>query len=99
MGLIGVCGIIIIYTLVLYAGFRLALDCSDRFATYLAAGITSVLGVQVMVNVGVVMGLLPTKGLTLPLISYGGSSVVVTMASIGILMNISGTQRMGRRGK
>jgi cell division protein FtsW len=99
LGLIGVCGIIIIYTVVLYAGFRLALDCSDRFATYLAAGITSVLGVQVMVNIGVVMGLLPTKGLTLPLISYGGSSVVVTMASIGILMNISGTQRTGRKGK
>ncbi|MFP3928120.1 MAG: FtsW/RodA/SpoVE family cell cycle protein, partial [Desulfobacteraceae bacterium] len=56
---------------------------------YLALGITCFLGIQVLVNMGVVMGLLPTKGLTLPLISYGGSSLIVNMVGVGMLLSIS----------
>ncbi|HTC20300.1 MAG TPA: FtsW/RodA/SpoVE family cell cycle protein, partial [bacterium] len=59
------------------------------FRGLLAAGITGLIGFQTLVNLGVVTGLLPTKGIPLPLISYGGSSMVFTLASIGILFNIS----------
>jgi cell division protein FtsW len=94
LGLIGVCGIIGIYTVIACVGFRLAMRSSDLFATYLAVGITVAIGIQVIVNIGVVLGLFPTKGLTLPFVSYGGSSLVLSMASIGILMNISRRQKM-----
>lgn len=94
LGLIGVCGIIGIYTVIICVGLRLAMRSSDLFATYLAVGITVAIGVQVIVNIGVVLGLFPTKGLTLPFVSYGGSSLILSMASIGILMNISRRQRM-----
>lgn len=95
LGLIGVCAIICIYMVIACVGFRLAMRSSDLFAVYLAVGITVAIGVQVIVNIGVVLGLCPTKGLTLPFVSYGGSSLVLSMASIGILMNISRRQRMG----
>lgn len=94
LGLIGVCVIICAYMAILCVGFRLAMKSSDTFATYLGAGITAAIGIQVVVNIGVALGLLPTKGLTLPFISYGGSSLVLSMAAIGILMNISRRQRM-----
>lgn len=97
LGLIGVCGIIGIYLVILCVGFRIALKGADPFANYLTIGITATLGVQVIVNMGVVLGLFPTKGLTLPFISYGGSSLVLSMASIGILLNISRRQRMEQR--
>jgi len=70
-------------------GIKIALDASDLYSSYLALGISSLIGLQVLINMGVVMGLLPTKGLTLPLISYGGSSLVVSLLGIGILLNIS----------
>ena len=74
-----------------YKGVKIALQAPDRHGTYLAFGLTLVIGLQAMINGAVVMGLLPTKGLPLPLISYGGSSLITTMASVGILLNISGS--------
>ncbi|MGD8366218.1 MAG: putative lipid II flippase FtsW [Desulfobacterales bacterium] len=90
LGLIGVVFILILYGLVLWQGIRIALDAPDRFGTLVAVGLTSALGLQVCVNMGVTLGLLPTKGLTLPFLSYGGTSLLFNMASIGILMNIGG---------
>ena len=70
------------------------MKAKDPFATYLAVGLVSALGLQVCVNLGVVMGLLPTKGLTLPFISYGGTSLVMNAAAVGIIMNISARERV-----
>ncbi len=92
LGLVGVCFVIGLYVMILWRGIAVAMKARDLFAIYLAIGLISVLGLQVCVNVGVVMGLLPTKGLPLPFVSYGGTSLVMNAAAIGILMNISARQ-------
>lgn len=93
LGLLGVLIIIALYTWIIIRGITIARNAPDLFATYLAAGLTIALGLQIVVNMGVTLGLLPTKGLTLPLLSYGGTSLLLNMASIGILMNISASRR------
>lgn len=70
-------------------GFYIAKKCPDRFGRLIAFGITTSLAVQTGINLGVVTGVIPVTGVTLPLVSYGGSSLVITLAEIGILMNIS----------
>ena len=95
LGLWGVIFILGIYVLILWRGIRIARNAEDTFGTYLATGIIATLTLQVCVNMGVTLGLLPTKGLTLPFLSYGGTSLLINMASIGILMNIGIKQ--GRR--
>jgi len=89
IGFIGVSALLILFAFVIIRGIKIALDAPELFGTYLALGISCMLAVQVIVNMGVVMALLPTKGLTLPFISYGGSSLVVNLVGMGILMNIS----------
>jgi len=88
-GFIGISILLILFALIVIRGIKIALNAPDLFGTYLALGISCMLAVQVMVNMGVVMALLPTKGLTLPFISYGGSSLVISLISMGILMGIS----------
>lgn len=89
VGLLGVILILLLFTLLIMRGIKVALNAPDLYSTYLALGLITMIGLQVMINMGVVMGLLPTKGLTLPFISYGGSSLVFNFLSIGILLNIS----------
>jgi len=89
IGFIGVSVLLILFAFVIIRGIKIALNAPELFGTYLALGISCMLAVQVIVNMGVVMALLPTKGLTLPFISYGGSSLVVNLIGMGILMNIS----------
>jgi cell division protein FtsW len=89
LGLVGLATIIMLFCILVMRGMKIALDAGDLYSSYLALGISSLIGLQVLVNMGVVMGLLPTKGLTLPLISYGGSSLVVNLLGIGILLSIS----------
>jgi len=89
LGLLGIIAIIILFGVLIMRGIKIALDAPDFYSTYLALGISTLIGLQVIINMGVVMGLLPTKGLTLPLLSYGGSSLVVNLLSIGILLSIS----------
>ena len=96
VGLVGVGLIIILFTVIVVRGVRIALNARDLYSTYLAFGLTCLIGLQVVVNMGVVMGLLPTKGLTLPLISYGGSSLAVNLLIIGVLLNISAQSRGAR---
>ena len=89
LGLVGIAFIILLFSILIVRGIKIALDASDLYSSYLALGITILLGLQVVINMGVVMGLLPTKGLTLPFLSYGGSSLLVNLIGIGILMSIS----------
>ncbi len=89
LGFIGVVIIIVLFMLLLVRGFRIAYLAQSQFASYLALGITLMIGLQTVINLGVVMGLLPTKGIPLPFISYGGSSLLITLMGVGILLNIS----------
>ena len=88
MGYIGVAAVLILFALLLWRGIRAALGARDVFGGYLAFGITMLFGVQVLFNVGVVLGVVPNKGITLPLVSYGGSSLVITMFLIGLILNV-----------
>ena len=87
-GLFGILMILGLYVLVLWRGIGIAISATDPFGSFLAIGLTTAIGLQVCVNMGVTLGLLPTKGLTLPFLSYGGTSLLINMASIGILMSI-----------
>ena len=89
LGLIGMAVIVILFGILVLRGIKIALDARDLYSSYLAMGLSSLLGLQVLINMGVVMGLLPTKGLTLPFISYGGSSLVISLMCVGILLSIS----------
>ena len=89
MGFIGCLGLIALFLALIYQGVKIALAQSDSFLCYTAIGITSLFAIQVMINLGVVVGLFPVTGITLPFISYGGSSLVVMMASMGLLISIA----------
>jgi cell division protein FtsW len=94
MGLIGVLIILGLYTLILWRGISIARNSQDAFGSFIAVGLTTAMGLQICVNMGVALGLLPTKGLTLPFLSYGGTSLLMNMVSVGVLMNISGVKKM-----
>ncbi len=89
LGMIGAVGVIALYGFFVIQGYRVAKKCADMYGTLLATGITVMISIQAFINMFVVTGLVPTKGLTLPLISYGGSSLLINMIAIGILMNLS----------
>jgi cell division protein FtsW len=94
-GLVGVMFIILLYAWILFKGIKIARNAPDTYGALVAVGLTATLGMQICINMGVTLGLLPTKGLTLPFLSYGGTSLLMNMAFIGILMNISAsTQRV-----
>jgi cell division protein FtsW len=89
LGLVGALGIVLLFAIFLWRGVRTALKTQDAFGRFLAVGITSMIVVQAFINISVVLGLMPTKGIPLPLVSYGGSSLLVTLACVGVLLNIS----------
>jgi cell division protein FtsW len=92
LGLFGALTVLLLYGLLIYRGMRigqLALQAKQQFQAYVAYGISLCLGLQVIISMGVNTGILPTKGLTLPLMSYGGSSMVMTIVSIALLLRIS----------
>ena len=88
-GLAGCCFLLFLYFLLLLWGLNIAYCCRDMFGSILAYGITIMIFWQIFINVGMVMGLMPVVGVPLPLVSYGGTSVITNMAGIGLLMNIS----------
>jgi len=88
-GLLGSIFIVTLFCVFLYRGIRAAVRTTDNFGRFLATGITSMVVLQAMFNISVVLGLMPTKGIPLPLISYGGTSLFVTLACVGVLLNIA----------
>jgi cell division protein FtsW len=89
LGLLGGTALIALFALLIWRGLRVGLRAPDAFGGFLALGITLMLAIQTLVNLGVVTGVLPTKGLPLPFISFGGSAMLMTMFSAGVLLNIS----------
>jgi cell division protein FtsW len=88
MGWIGIALVLLLFAILLWRGIRAALGARDVFGGYLAFGITLMLGLQLLFNVSVVLGVLPNKGITLPLVSYGGTSLVTTMFLVGLILNV-----------
>jgi cell division protein FtsW len=97
LGLLGVTALIAFYGLILWRGIRASLRASEPYGTYLGLGLTGLIAFQASVNMGVAMGLLPTKGLTLPFVSYGGSSLIVLMGAAGLLLSVSESVETARR--
>ncbi|MCP4870640.1 MAG: putative lipid II flippase FtsW [Proteobacteria bacterium] len=92
-GLVGVLLVVCLFALFVYRAVKVSIDAPDLFGRLLGVGLGLLIGMQAGINMGVVTGLLPTKGLTLPLISYGGSSLVLTMAMLGVLLNVTAQAR------
>lgn len=89
LGLVGVSFVIVAFAVLVWRGLRAATRARDLFGSYLAFGISTMFGLQALINIGVVLGSLPTKGLPLPFISYGGTSLVVSLFMAGVLANVS----------
>ncbi|MDD4334840.1 MAG: FtsW/RodA/SpoVE family cell cycle protein, partial [Desulfotomaculaceae bacterium] len=89
LGFIGATLVIMLFILFIWRGLKIAIASQDPFASLLATGITAWIGLQAFMNIGVVTGSLPVTGIPLPFISFGGTSLLFTMAAVGILLNIS----------
>ena len=89
LGFIGAFGLLALFAFLVWRGFRVTRYAHGRFEFYAALGFTLLIGIQVLINISVALCLLPTKGLPLPLVSYGGSSLVTSLISIGVLLNLS----------
>ncbi|MED3552283.1 stage V sporulation protein E [Cytobacillus praedii] len=89
LGFIGGSFVILLFALLLWRGIRIALGAPDLYGSFLAVGIVAMVAIQVMINIGVVTGLMPVTGITLPFLSYGGSSLTLMLMAIGVLLNIS----------
>ncbi len=88
-GLIGATAIALCFCVITWRGFRIATQAPDRFGALLAVGLTMMIALQAFINISVVIGLMPTKGIPLPFVSAGGSSLLVSMAGMGVLLNVS----------
>jgi cell division protein FtsW len=87
--MIGAVGILVCFCVIAWRGLRIAARAEEGFGALVAVGVTTMICVQAFVNISVVLNLLPTKGIPLPFVSAGGSSLVVSLVSIGVLLNIS----------
>jgi len=89
LGLVGATAVILCFSIITWRGMRAALRAPDSFGAFLAVGLTTMIAVQALVNISVVLGLMPTKGIPLPFVSAGGSSLLVNLIGMGILLNVS----------
>jgi cell division protein FtsW len=89
LGLIGATAVLICFCIVTWRGMRISLHAPDPFGAFLALGLTTMVAVQAFVNISVVLGLMPTKGIPLPFVSFGGSSLLINLVGMGILLNLS----------
>jgi cell division protein FtsW len=88
MGIIGLIGVSLLFIWIVLRGLQIALQSKDPFSSRLAVGLSALIGYQAVINMGVVTGLLPTKGLTMPFLSYGGSSLIAVSLACGVLVRI-----------
>jgi len=91
-GFIGVVIVVVLFSILVFRGFAISFQCPDLFGMLLSSGLTAVIALEVFINMAAVMGLIPTKGLVLPFLSYGGTSLIMCMMVVGILLNISSHQ-------
>ncbi len=89
LGLVGAMFVVTLFAVFLWRGMRTSWRTDDIFGRYLAVGITGMVVLQAFINISVVLGLMPTKGIPLPFVSYGGSSLFVTLMCVGVLLNIT----------
>jgi cell division protein FtsW len=89
LGLIGTTTVLVCFLVITWRGLRISMRAPDRFGAFLALGLTTMIAVQALVNISVVLGLLPTKGIPLPFVSAGGSSLLINLLGMGILLNVS----------
>jgi cell division protein FtsW len=89
LGLVGATVVLACFAIVAWRGLRVALNAPDAFGAFLALGLTTMVAIQAFVNISVVLGLMPTKGTPLPFVSAGGSSLVINLVGMGILLNVS----------
>src|SRR5580765_5327734 len=89
LGLIGATLVVICFCIITWRGLRVALGAPDRFGAFLALGVTTMVAVQAFMNISVVLSLMPTKGIPLPLVSFGGSSLLINLVGMGVLLNVS----------
>ncbi len=89
LGLIGALGVVLLFFILAFRGIQIGISIQDKFGSYLALGIALMISLQAVINMGVVLGLLPTKGLTLPFVSYGGTSLIANFIGLGILLHLS----------
>jgi len=89
LGLIGATLVLLCFCVIAWRGLRIALRAPDSFGAFLALGLTTMVAIQAFVNISVVLSLLPTKGIPLPFVSFGGSSLLINLAGMGVLLNVS----------
>jgi cell division protein FtsW len=89
LGLIGATIVLLCFAAITWRGLRVALRAPDSFGAFLALGVTAMIAVQALFNISVALGLLPTKGIPLPFVSFGGSSLLINLLGMGILLNVS----------
>ena len=89
LGLVGATAVVICFCVVTWRGVRIALRAADSFGAFIALGLTTMVAVQAFVNISVVLGLMPTQGTPLPFVSFGGSSLLINLIGMGILLNVS----------
>ncbi len=94
LGFVGGMAVMLLFVLLVWRGISIALNAKDRFGMFLAFGITAIIGIQMLINIGVVLSVLPSTGMQLPFFSAGGTSLIVMLTGMGILLNISKTSRI-----
>ena len=95
LGLFGATTVLLCFCVIAWRGARIAMRAQDAFGSFLALGVTAMIAVQALVNISVVLGLLPTKGIPLPLVSSGGSSLLISLLGMGVLLNVSQHEEAG----
>ena len=91
-GFVGICIVVLLFSFLIFRGFVISFHCTNLFGMLLSSGLTAIIALEAFINMAAVMGLVPTKGLVLPFLSYGGTSLMMCMMAIGILLNISSHQ-------